>query len=278
MEPRQPCSNWLTNRIKLVVAYDGTDFRGWAAQAGLRTVQGTLTETVRRVSGEDVEIVGASRTDSGAHARGQVCHFDTQVPIKEQKWVMALNRLLPSDLAVKSAGVVPTTFHSRFCAMSRHYRYRIYLGEADPFRERFAFRHWENLKSEAILEAAPKLVGTHDFRAFTEELDPKVENTVRTLKSVQVSLVQDEIRIDIVGTAFLRGMMRRLSGALFEIGRGQRKVDDIEKLLGPQHKTMHLPVVLPAKGLTLMRVIYGRHPKDNRTVSNNDLSASEDAE
>src|SRR5690348_10854628 len=81
MEPRQPCSNWLTNRIKLVVAYDGTDFRGWAAQAGLRTVQGTLTETVRRVSGEDVEIVGASRTDSGAHARGQVCHFDTQVPI-----------------------------------------------------------------------------------------------------------------------------------------------------------------------------------------------------
>lgn len=129
MPRRPPCSNSLARRIKLTVAYDGTDFCGWAAQAGRRTVQSTLIEAVRRVSGEDTEIVGASRTDSGAHAKGQVCHFDTATPIEPARWTQALNRILPPDVAVCRAAYVSPRFHARFCAGDRRYRYRIATGD-----------------------------------------------------------------------------------------------------------------------------------------------------
>src|SRR2546423_5545548 len=263
MARRAPFSNWLTNRIKLVVSYDGTDFRGWAAQTGLRTVQGTLTEAVRRVSGEDCEIVGASRTDSGAHARGQVCHFDTSVPIERDKWAQALNRVLPSDVSVLKAARAAPDCNSRFCVIDRFYRYRIALGTRDPFRTRYAHDYWDSLDVSKMESASEALIGSHDFRGYTEELDPTVENTRRKISSVEVMKRGDEIWIDVVATAFLRGMMRRIAGCLFEIGRGARDVKDAKRIL-TQWREMHLPVVLPAKGLTLMRIRYGRHPKDHR--------------
>ena len=114
MAPRPPFSSLSTKRIKLVVSYDGTDFRGWAAQTGQRTVQSTLTEAVRRATGEDVEIVGASRTDSGAHALGQVCHFDTSVNMEVRNWPRVLNNLLETDVAVQSAEEVGDDFNCRF--------------------------------------------------------------------------------------------------------------------------------------------------------------------
>jgi tRNA pseudouridine38-40 synthase len=251
----------LTRRIKLVVSYDGTEFRGWAAQSGQRTVQSTLTEAVREVSRENIEITGASRTDSGAHAKGQVCHFDTKTSIEDANWKRALNRVLPSDLAVVEASRVAADFHSRFWALDRYYRYRFLLEARDPFRGRFAFESEWRLDVNPMQEAASALVGEHDFRAFTEELDPAIENTRRTLFSVEVKQVRDEIWLDVVGTAFLRGMMRRMAGGLFEVGRGKRSVGDIAKLLEDKGSgKMQLPVVLPARGLTLMKVRYGRHP------------------
>jgi tRNA pseudouridine38-40 synthase len=244
-------------RIKLVVAYDGTDFRGWAPQAGHRTVQATLREGIRLVSGEDVELLGASRTDSGAHARGQVCHFDVQVGIHPEKWSRVLNRVLPPDLRVIASEQVSDAFHSRFSADSRHYRYRFLIGQGDPFRTRYTFEHWQPLDMERMQEGGRALVGEHDFRAFTEELDPSIENTRRTLFSVDVSRSEDEIWLDVVGTAFLRGMMRRMAGALFEIGRGGREVETISGLLEPDVRDdLQWPVVLPARGLTLMEVRY----------------------
>ena len=254
----------MTRRIKLVVAYDGTDFCGWAAQPGQRTVQSTLKEAVRQVSGEDCEIVGASRTDSGAHAEGQVCHFDTGKPIEDGNWLLALNRLMPQDLAVLDAKKVSSAFHSRFCADYRLYRYRFLIGTRDPFRARYTFGHWAELNVEAMQRAGQALLGEHDFRAFTEELDPSVENTVRRLFRVSVEKKRDEICIEIAGTAFLRGMMRRIAGCLFEVGRGKRPEEHTGLLLTKERERMHLPVVLPAKGLTLVKVVYGRHPRDRR--------------
>lgn len=268
MEPKPPCWSLSTRRIKLTVAYDGTDFRGWAAQLGQRTVQGTLTETVRQVSGEDCEIIGASRTDSGAHARGQVCHFDTERPI--ENWAGALNRRLPEDVRVVSAKLVGESFHSRFSAEDRWYRYRILQDTGDPFEGRYAYVSHLRLDIGAMQAGAAKLAGEHDFRAFTEELHPSVENTVRKLFKVEVSQTKRETRIDIVGTAFLRGMMRRMSGMLFEIGRGKGSPDEIETLLSERRDELTWPVVLPAKGLTLMRVRYGRHPHDKRFLVGND--------
>lgn len=252
-------------RVKLVVSYDGTDFRGWAAQAGQRTVQGTLTEAVRRVSGEENEITGASRTDSGAHARGQVCHFDTRIPIPVDRWMRTLNRVLPPDVAVVRVEQASDGFHSRFCAMDRWYRYRMQLGNRDPLRARFVHHvHW-HLDTERMRKAATLLQGDHDFLAFTEELDPHVENTRRLLTGFQVAEVRDEVWVDVVGTAFLRGMMRRMAGALLEVGRGNRPVEEVSRLLEPEERSsLQWPVVLPANGLCLMRVRYGRWPRDNR--------------
>lgn len=268
-----------TRRIKLTVAYDGTDFCGWAAQPERRTVQSTLTEAVRQVSGEDIEIVGASRTDSGAHALGQVCHFDTARPIRPDKWAYALNRVLPSDVGVQRAAIVPDRFHSRFCARDRFYRYRIQIGDRDPFRARFAHSITRSPDASRMAEAASHLVGRHDFRAFTEELSPHIENTVRTLFRVEVRAVRDEVRIEVVGTAFLRGMMRRVAGALLEVGLGKRPVDDAARLLDPVERgRLTWPVVLPACGLTLVRVRYDRPLRDNRTESEETNSAATPAD
>ena len=252
-------------RIKLVVSYDGTDFSGWAAQSGQRTVQSTLREAVRQVSGEEIEIVGASRTDSGAHAKGQVCHFDCEVNIDPTRWPRILNRVMKPDIAVMASQQVPFEFHSRFCGVDRFYRYRIGTEERDPHISRFVHTYGRPLDIEKMQQAALALVGDHDFRAFTEELDPHVLNTRRTLFAIDVRSVRSEVWVDVVGTAFLRGMMRRISGSLLEVGRGYRPVEEVSRLLSEERNSLIWPVVLPANGLCLMRVRYGRYPRDNRT-------------
>lgn len=256
----------MTERVRLIVAYDGTDFRGWAANPGQRTVQGTLKDAVSRTLGEETEVVGASRTDAGAHARGQVCHFDARTGIPSERWVAVLNRILPADVRVLDSRTVPEAFHSRFCARSRHYRYRILEGAPDPFRERYAFRFGRALDLGAMREAAACLVGRHDFRAFSEELKGE-GNTVREILRVDVDRVRDEVRIDVVGTAFVKGMMRRISGLLLEVGKGQRPPSDAEGLLAERRDALQWPVVLPAKGLILCRVAYGRWLRDVRRSS-----------
>lgn len=249
-------------RIKLTVAYDGTDFRGWAQNKGQRTVQSTLKEAVRRVSGEEIEIIGASRTDGGAHAKGQVCHFDTESGVPPPKWRIALNKALPHDIAILKSIQVSDQFSSRFMAIDRTYRYRILVGDRDPERERFAHYHGRPLDIDKMREAAGMLQGDHDFLAFTEELESSVQNTRRVMYSVGVRQVRDEVWVDIVGTAFLRGMMRRMSGVLLEVGRGHRDVVEVSRLLQPEERHKYQwPVVLPAKGLCLMKIRYGRHPK-----------------
>ncbi len=251
-------------RIKLTVAYDGTDFCGWALQARRRTVQGVLSDAILEACGQAVELVAASRTDSGAHARGQVCHFDSNVAIEPAKWPLILNRLLPDDLAVVRSTKVMEAFHSRFCGEDRWYRYRISEAPRNPLTARYVHDHGRTLDLGLMQVAGQLLVGRHDFRAYTEELDPMIENTTRKLRSVQIGRRNSEIWIDIVGTAFLRGMMRRMSGVLVEVGSGRRTVKDVADLLTKKRETMQLPVVLPAKGLCLMRVRYGNPLRDNR--------------
>lgn len=252
-------------RIKLVVAYDGTDFRGWMDHKGQRTVQGTLKEAVRRISGEESEIIGASRTDSGAHAKWQVCHFDVEKPVPPEKWKYALNKCLPHDVCILQSNQVPENFNARFMAQDRFYRYRIMVGGRDPHRERFAHFHGKPVNVELMQEAAQILRGSHDFLAFTEELESSVTNTIRELFDFQVRQVRDEVWVDVTGTAFMRGMMRRMSGAILEVGRGHRDVVEVSRLLQPEERfNYQWPVVLPAKGLCLMKIRYGRHPVDHR--------------
>jgi tRNA pseudouridine38-40 synthase len=254
-----------TKRIKLVVAYDGTDFCGWAPQAGQRSVQGTLTEAVRRISGEDCEIIGASRTDAGAHAMAQVCHFDCEVNIPEHGWLRALNDAMPSDLAVQSAEFAEDAFHSRFSARSRFYRYRILNGTRNPILDRFSHHEWRDLNLESMKDAAQNLLGRLDFRGFTAELQPWIVNTHREIYKIEIHRKGSETSLDITGTAFMRGMMRRIAGGLMEVGIGKRPPEDLKSLTTEEGMAkLELPVVLPAKGLMLMQVNYGKRLRDIR--------------
>lgn len=268
MEPRPQCSSLSTDirRFKLVVAYDGSDFCGWAAQPEQRTVQSTLKEAIRRATGEESEPVGASRTDSGAHAFGQVAHIDLAIPIPADRLQRALNRALPGDLRIVSSQEVPQDFHSRFCAAYRHYRYQILRDPVDAFRSRYAHLYEQDFKLELMEVAAEFLVGQHDYLAFTEELDDSVENTSRELFSIEISEKANLIAIDVKGTAFLRGMMRRISGFLLEVGRGHRPAGDSLLLLSDRRNETQWPVVLPAKGLTLVEVHYDEPYRDCRNA------------
>lgn len=266
MRPPLRSSNWSnSDRIKFVVAYDGSEFRGWAPQRGQRTVHGTLTEAVRQISGDDCEIYGASRTDSGAHALGQVCHFDCKVAVPIERWTKAINHILPPDVTVLKAVKVDPEFNSRFWADRRWYRYRIQTGWRDPHRTRYAHHYSaQTLDVDAMINVAEEFVGVKDFLAFSQLVE-EGKNTVRELFEVKVRKVKDEIWIDIVGTAFVRGMMRRISGALWEVGRGARTRQEISELFLKKNKNeIEWPTVLPACGLTLMKVTYGRRPYDRR--------------
>jgi tRNA pseudouridine38-40 synthase len=217
---------------------------------------------VRQISGEDCEITGASRTDSGAHARGQVCHFDTTNPMPIEKMPWVLNRALPADLAVMQAEQVDDEFHSRFWCMNRVYRYSIWTADRDPFNGRWSAHYGRPLDLEKMQRAAQELVGRHDFLAFSQELLPH-QTTVRELFKVTVTQKATDVQIEVVGTAFIRGMMRRIAGCLFEIGRDHRPVEDVKTLLTHDDKeSLQWPVVLPAEGLTLMKVNYGRRPRE----------------
>lgn len=220
---------------------------------------------MRQVSGEDCEIIGASRTDSGAHADYQVCHFDTNWKADPVQIPRILNNMLPQDIGIQKAKFVPDSFHSRFSAVDRTYRYRIRQSPRNPNISRFTHDYWKKLDLKAMQEAAKFLVGVHDFRAFSEEVEPEA-NAIREIFEINVRGAGSEIWIDIRGNAFMRGMMRRISGGLFEVGRGRRPGSDIAGLLDLERReTIHWPVVLPAKGLCLKKIRYGRHPKDFRS-------------
>ena len=257
--------NLQTKRIKLIVTYDGTLFHGWADQHGLRTVQGTITTAISRICDTQVELFGASRTDSGAHAKGQVCHFDTSSSIPATKWATILNNKFDHDLRILSSLEVAPDFHSRFSAKSRTYCYKI-LMSADPLKSRYSYYSPENrlLSLEQMQQAAEKIVGTHDFLAFSKDILPS-KNTIRHLFKIQVQQKKDEIYIIINGTAFLKGMMRKISGALLEVGLGKRTMSQISKFLDGELE-LPLPRMLPAHGLTLIKVHYGRYPKDIRNL------------
>ena len=251
--------------------YDGYDFCGWAPQQGQRTVHGTLTEGLRRVSGEEIEITGASRTDSGAHAKGQVCHFDDPHGMPPTNFVRALNDVLPWDVSVMSAVAVPPQFHSRFCAQARWYRYRIHCGPRDPHRARHTWWYGRDLDVDVMAQTAKAFEGEHDFVAFSQEVDRRA-NTVRTIRSISLRQVRDEVWLDVVGTAFVRGMMRRIAGSLFEVGRGYSAPENILHLLGQRdRRKIKFPTLLPAHGLCLMRIRYGRHPFDHRRLTEQDF-------
>lgn len=240
---------------RLDIAYDGSDFSGWAIQPERRTVQGELEDALGRVLGEPIRLTVAGRTDAGVHALGQVASFATEreVPGSLQR---ALNSLTGRDLAVLGLARAPDGFDARRDAVSRRYRYRVETARVpSPFEHRRSL-HWPHPLDAALLDRCAELVrGTHDFTAFTPT-DTRHRHFHRTILDAGWTRESETIRaLEIEADAFLRGMVRALVGAMLWIASGRRPIEDLERLLGGGHRS-EAPDSMSASGLYLLRVAY----------------------
>jgi len=244
-----------TRNIKVIVEYDGTDFFGFQRQPGRRTVQGTLEWALSRITGEQIRVIGAGRTDAGVHALGQVISFKTCGSIPTEKISVAMNSLLPRDVVAKDAEEVPEDFHARFSAVSRLYRYRI-LNSRYPsaIEGRFVWYVPLHLDVEAMKRAAEPLIGRHDFASFAMA-EARRGGTVRELTRLDIRRQDDLIEIEMEANAFLHTMARTVVGTLVEVGSGRRRPAEIgEILLKTDRRSAGRTA--PARGLCLVSVEY----------------------
>jgi tRNA pseudouridine38-40 synthase len=241
--------------IKVVLEYDGSNFAGWQQQAKGRTVEAELKRALREVTGQDITVYGAGRTDAGAHAEGQVANFRTDGRIAPRRLMAGLNARLPEDVAVLSAEEVPDDFHSRYSAQWRRYRYRYLDRPARPTLERGRCWHVRGaLDVDAMSEAAVALAGRHDWTSYCSASEPD-EGRVREMRSARVARRGDFVELELVAEGFLRGLARGIAGALAEVGLGRRPPEWVGKVLRARDRRQAARTA-PAGGLTLMEVIY----------------------
>jgi tRNA pseudouridine38-40 synthase len=243
--------------VRLTLAYDGTGFRGWARQAGHRTVESTFEAALQRFLGSAPKLSVAGRTDAGVHARGQVVSFAVAEPPELARMRRALNAMLAPEVVVLDARPAPDGFDARRSATAREYGYRIDVGEVpDPFTAAFVWHRPGELALAPMRAAARHLVGEHDFASFCRA--PKDgAPTVRRLERLAVSRAGDRIEISARANAFLHQMVRSLVGTLVAFGEGRIDPDDVPSILAARDRSRAGPVA-PPHGLTLERVVYGR--------------------
>ena len=241
--------------LRLDICYDGTRYKGWQRLANSEnTIQGKIEQTLSRILGEDVEITGSGRTDSGTHAKGQVanCHCNSHMPCEEI--LQQLRRYLPEDIGIYSVKNVSPRFHARLNAKTKTYCYRLWNSD-DPcvFDRRYVCVDSRPLDLEAMNQAASHFLGEHDFSAFCANKKMK-KSTVRYIQSLKIERMDHEIRFAVTGNGFLHNMVRIMVGTLLEVGLGQRSADSIPELFGAQR--CEAGVLMDSRGLCLMEVTY----------------------
>lgn len=243
-------------RYKCILTYDGTGFSGYQIQPNKRTVQSVLEEALMKIhKGKPVKVTGSGRTDAGVHAKGQVIHFDSPIAIPEDRWVVALNSLLPDDLSILLVEKAKESFHARFDTIGKEYRYYLYLSnKRDPFLRNYAFRYPYPLNFAAIKEASSFLLGTHDFTSFCSA-KTEVVDKVRTINEIDFSVENDLFIFRFKGNGFLYNMVRILVGTLLEVGSGTISPQDIPLILEKRDRSF-AGKTAPAHGLYLWEVFY----------------------
>ncbi|WP_280271053.1 tRNA pseudouridine(38-40) synthase TruA [Nocardia wallacei] len=266
MTSADPAQQTIAIRARIDVAYDGTDFTGWARQPGLRTVQGVLEESLSKVLREPIQLTVAGRTDAGVHAEGQVAHFDTGAEFDGPKLIHRLARFLPKDVRVKRISVVPPEFDARFSAIRRHYAYRLTTAPygADPLRARSVVP-CRPVDLSAMREASRKLLGLHDFAAFCRRREGAT--TVRELQrfdwvaspprdgDADLTAEGELLTAYVSADAFCWSMVRSLVGAVLAVGEGRRTPEWVAGLLDERERASSVTVA-PAHGLSLIGVDY----------------------
>jgi len=222
----------FTTRIALAIEYDGSLFNGWQTQnSGVPTVQQTLQAALSQIANHNIKVICAGRTDTGVHATAQIVHFDTKAIRKLYGWVVGANKLLPKSVSVKWAKEVPLTFHARYSALQRRYRYLLY---SSPYRQGILKNgvSWERrvLDAELMNEAAKKLLGTHDFSSVRAS-GCQAHSPVKTITNISVKQHGQLVVLDIQANSFLYHMVRNIMGLLIPIGAKEQPVEWVEQVI-----------------------------------------------
>lgn len=237
-------------RIRLTVAYDGTNYHGWQIQDNGVTIESELNRALSGLLGEQVHVMGASRTDAGVHALCNVAVFDTESRIDAGKFSYALNQRLPEDIRIQRSEEVDARWHPRYCKSRKTYEYRIYRAEFPmPVKRLYSYFTYRPLDVEKMRRAAAFLVGEHDFKSFCQA-GAQVESTVRTVYSVELEEQGAELVLRICGSGFLYNMVRIIAGTLLEVGQGRREPESMQAVLEAGDRSAAGPTA-PANGLTL---------------------------
>ncbi len=247
-------SNQMQN-IKLTLAYDGTNYHGFATQPGGNTISDTLKKALAQLTSEEIKLITASRTDAGVHAKCQVVNFLTNSTIPIEVLPKAINSRLPEDIVVYDACQVDASFHARFSAKFRRYRYSILTAKyPDVFSRRYAYWLSYSLHLENMVEAAGFLVGVRDFTAFASEIK-RIKNPVRNLEELSIDKKGAFIHFNFKANAFLHGMIRTIVGTLLDVGRGKLTPEAVKDILESKDRA-EAGTLAPPQGLCLMEVGY----------------------
>ena len=247
-------------RYRATVAYDGTEFFGWQAQPNKPTVQGALEAALKQLTGETVRVHSCGRTDTGVHARAQVAHFDLQRPWETWKLQKGLNALLPETVRVPELRRARSTFHARYDARGKEYRFHVWNAPVmSPLHRHQAVHVRAPLDLAAMRKAAALLEGTRDFAAFSANPHRETDGTVRTLWRLAVRKQGALVTISATGDGFLYKMVRSLAGHLIRVGLGAVPADETPALLASQLRTARVETA-PAHGLCLWKIHYGAIP------------------
>jgi tRNA pseudouridine38-40 synthase len=243
-------------KIKLKIEYDGTNYHGWQIQKNANTVQETIEKATSKLLGDDVKIVGCSRTDVGVHAYGQVAHFLTNSSIPGDKFSYAVNNLLPEDIVIKKSEEVSEEFHSRYCAKGKKYRYLICNeAHASAIMRNKSYHVRPQLDFEKMQRAAQYFSGRHDFAAF-QATGGQVRSTIREIYSINIFKTEDNlITIEVSGNGFLYNMVRIIAGTLIYVGMGKIAASEIPQIIESLDRT-RAGKTAPAEGLYLMEIYY----------------------
>ena len=242
-------------RVKLTVAYDGTNYSGWQVQPNGITIEEVLNRQLTRITGTEVAVIGASRTDSGVHAMGNIAVFDTTARMPGEKVSYALNQRLPEDIRIQKSEEVPLDWHPRHQNSRKTYEYRIYRGEFPmPVKRLYSLFTYHKLDVKAMQEAATYFVGEHDFKSFCQ-VGAQVESTVRTIYELSVEEQDQELVIRVTGNGFLYNMVRIIAGTLMEVGQGKRNPEDVPKIIEAKNRQAAGPTA-PPQGLMLVKYQY----------------------
>ena len=239
-------------RVRLTVAYDGTNYHGWQLQENAVTIESELNRCLSWLLGERIQVIGASRTYAGVHALGNVAVFDTKSRIPPEKISYALNQKLPEDIRVQKSEEVCLDWHPRHVPSRKTYEYRIYRAEFPmPVKRLYSYFTYRPLDVERMRRAAVYLEGRHDFKSFCQT-GAKVESTVRTIYSLNLEEQGDDLVIRVCGNGFLYNMVRIIAGTLMEAGQGKREPESMPQVLAALNRSAAGPTA-PARGLTLVK-------------------------